>query len=73
MAAIQGVYRIVKEKEALLEEQLRITQVLQDQMSKQREENAELKDRIELLERLATSSKSRREPQREIPRFGNEV
>jgi hypothetical protein len=55
-AAIQGLYRIVREKEAQAENQCRVTESLQAQLQRQQEENERLKARIEALERLMTSS-----------------
>ncbi len=51
-AAIQGLYRIAREKEVQLENQRRITESLREQLRAQQEENKEMKARIEALERL---------------------
>jgi len=54
-AAIQGLYRIVREKEVQLENQQRITESLHEQLRSQQEENKEMKARVEALERLMKS------------------
>jgi WD40 repeat protein len=54
-AAIQGLYRIAREKEAQLDNQRRITESLREQLRAQQKENNEMKARIEALERLMKS------------------
>ncbi|MBX3278400.1 MAG: hypothetical protein KF868_10400 [Acidobacteria bacterium] len=51
LAAIQGLYRIVQEKEAQLSDQRRLAEGLQDRLRLQEEMNREMRARIEALER----------------------
>lgn len=58
-AAIQGLYRIVREKEALLEEQRSCIENLQHQLGQQQRENRGFKARIEAVEGLLKAAAMR--------------